>query len=914
MRSYNAINGTNFEPQDITKWDKDIDVDFIMHGSPCTDFSTAGLQKGGDEGSETRSSLMYESIRIIQKLKPRYVLWENVANLLSDTHIHNFQKYVSIMKEFGYNSYAKKLNAKDYGIPQNRERVFTVSIREDIDNEQFFFKQKQLLKLKLKDLLETSVDEKYYLSDEKIASISHWNAYQKPLEKVLGNNSISPTLTARGAGEEHAGMVIYSEDFENDTNVQELLNKNTIKYKGKQVELPAICASRGRKLDDTTNEEKSQKLQQTIEINTENVSNCLTTVEKDNYVIEQDNRNKKQQLCDYMIENNLVEQYDVINHGYTGHRFKSLKENKNIVMGKNIAPTLMTRPDELGVAVNPNQNELLNTSNLRIRKLTPRECWRLMGFDDEDFDKASKVNKSAALYEQAGNSIVVNVLEAVIESIFGINEKSNKSFAFPKKKKLDKSFYEYLEPTYDVEKVVLTQKEINDVKGINVYKIKRGYPIKLDYIKKERKIIKGFKKKKKCGFVGKFLQENENIYPTITASYGKVSGFSAKFKCKEGFRILTDRECWRLMGFDEIDFENAAKVNSSSTLYEQAGNSIVVNVIEEIIANLFVDDKNVCKYRIYKYHKIIDNIVKALLKPKIIDENGNANVEFWDKYGSFFLTIEKYDKLENIISKGKYQKGLVPQMVIKILEIAIIKLSEVDIMSEAKYLDIDITEIIQMLGKDITNLEKEQAENTKQYYREQIRIALQILRNVKIKFKEAPTGEYIEMRICKNTTKIPTKSSKGLNEKEKSKKEKVSVEMTSTLHFVFRDELRDILLKDGKDISIPLEILQYDEKYDKHYYLIYKKLLAEINTEDEVIIRVNDIYKCCVTLPRLKTITEQNRAYSARIRQPIEDVLNSINEFEWKYVDKNPITFREWLETSIIIKRKDGTSKDTKVA
>lgn len=81
--SYNAINGTNFEPQDILKWDKDIEVDLIMHGSPCQDFSIAGKQMGGDKGSETRSSLMYETIRIVEKLKPKYVVWENVKNLLS---------------------------------------------------------------------------------------------------------------------------------------------------------------------------------------------------------------------------------------------------------------------------------------------------------------------------------------------------------------------------------------------------------------------------------------------------------------------------------------------------------------------------------------------------------------------------------------------------------------------------------------------------------------------------------------------------------------------------------------------------------------------------------------------------------------------------------------------------------------
>lgn len=164
VKSFNAMHGTNFEPQDICKWDKDIEVDLIMHGSPCQDFSLAGLQAGGDEGSGTRSSLMYETVRIVKKLKPRYVIWENVKNVISKKHIHNFNNYLKQMGDIGYKSYYQVLNAKDYGIPQNRERVFTISIRNDIEKE-FIFPPKKELKLKLKDMLEDEVDEKYYLSN-----------------------------------------------------------------------------------------------------------------------------------------------------------------------------------------------------------------------------------------------------------------------------------------------------------------------------------------------------------------------------------------------------------------------------------------------------------------------------------------------------------------------------------------------------------------------------------------------------------------------------------------------------------------------------------------------------------------------------------------------------------------------------
>ena len=162
VASFNAMHNTNFEPQDICEWDKNIEVDLIMHGSPCQDFSLAGLQAGGDEGSGTRSSLMYETLRIVEKLKPKYVIWENVKNMISKKHVHNFNKYIDRMDQLNYYSFYQVLNSKDYGIPQNRERVFTISIRKDL-GQSFVFPPKQELKLKLKDMLEDKVDEKYYL-------------------------------------------------------------------------------------------------------------------------------------------------------------------------------------------------------------------------------------------------------------------------------------------------------------------------------------------------------------------------------------------------------------------------------------------------------------------------------------------------------------------------------------------------------------------------------------------------------------------------------------------------------------------------------------------------------------------------------------------------------------------------------
>ena len=191
IKSFNAIHNTNFQTQDVCLWDKDVEVDLIMHGSPCQDFSLAGKQAGGDKDSGTRSSLMYETIRIVEKLKPKYVIWENVKNLLSKKHRHNFDAYLETMEHLGYSNFYQVLNAKDYGIPQNRERVFTISIRNSgIIN--FEFPPKQELTLKLNDILDTNVDEKYYLSDLAVERINRHN------NKIMreGTTDISKTIHA----------------------------------------------------------------------------------------------------------------------------------------------------------------------------------------------------------------------------------------------------------------------------------------------------------------------------------------------------------------------------------------------------------------------------------------------------------------------------------------------------------------------------------------------------------------------------------------------------------------------------------------------------------------------------------------------------------------------------------------------
>ncbi|MBE1302911.1 DNA cytosine methyltransferase [Clostridium botulinum] len=165
VRSYNAIFKNELEYKTQTVVGYNLKPDILIHGSPCQDFSIAGHQKGADEGSETRSSLMWETINIIKQMgtwKPKVVIWENVKNVLSKHMKHNFNRYLEEMHKIGYTSNFEVLNAIDFGLPQKRERVFTVSC---LDGILFNFNTLQRKKAPhIKDFLENTEEEKYIVT------------------------------------------------------------------------------------------------------------------------------------------------------------------------------------------------------------------------------------------------------------------------------------------------------------------------------------------------------------------------------------------------------------------------------------------------------------------------------------------------------------------------------------------------------------------------------------------------------------------------------------------------------------------------------------------------------------------------------------------------------------------------------
>lgn len=277
IRSYTAMYGDTRNYGDISKVDKLDYADLWTYGFPCQDISLAGHKKGIVKG-ETRSGLLYEVERLLLKSKadnelPKYLIMENVKNLVGKQFRADFDKWLLFLESLGYTNYWQVLNSKNYRIPQSRERVFCVSI---LGNELYKFPAKQELKLTLKDMLEENVDTKFYLNQEQVNNLRN-SKYKKD------------------------ALSIQTKDY-SDT----------------------LCA--------------------------------IGTV-------------------------------------------KSVS-----LSGENIQVDDTTKP-------------YLLSDNTLVRKLTPREYWRLTGFTDTDFDKAAKVCSNSQLCKQAGNSIVVQVLEGILKNL-----------------------------------------------------------------------------------------------------------------------------------------------------------------------------------------------------------------------------------------------------------------------------------------------------------------------------------------------------------------------------------------------------------------------------------------------------------------------------------------------------------------
>lgn len=440
-KSYCAIHDVNegLNLGDITQVDIESlpteGVDLITHGSPCQSFSIAGKQHGGEKGSNTRSSLLWNSVEIIRHCNPKFVIWENVKNVLSKKHKPVFDAYVDEMKNMGYNTYYQVLNAKNYGIPQNRERIYAISVREDIDNNQEYtghidhnkyydrfdkslFPEPFDNGLRLRDFLEDEdeIEEKYYLSDKMVSGFLKHNENHEA--KGTGfkwkPRDINGTATCLRANASLAPT-------DNTIKCEQIGDLNH--YKNDQMN--RVYSDNGLSPTITTKTGGGREVKILSDLRTPSGGHTeVKIVDDNNSVIINPLKNKTK--YGWHFEQNVYDSTGLMRTlkagGGSGNIPKIIEKEEmtneravNIMRNEQCCQDDATFVEAYEKAIEA--LETTTNSLFRIRKLTPKECYRLMGFSDEDFEKAKAVNSNSQLYKQAGNSIVVNVLEEIYKCL-----------------------------------------------------------------------------------------------------------------------------------------------------------------------------------------------------------------------------------------------------------------------------------------------------------------------------------------------------------------------------------------------------------------------------------------------------------------------------------------------------------------
>ena len=344
IKAYEAIHGSTLNLGDITKIKvEDIpEHDLFTYSFPCQDLSVAGKQAGLSKG--TRSGLLYECEKIIEHCKPKYLLLENVKNLVGKKFKPQFDEWLDYLESLGYTNYWKVLNAKDYGVPQNRERVFVISILGD--HKPYKFADKIPLDKCIADILEDEVESKYYMNKPfHLVNKGHQAELDMKghdiIKRVYATDRIAPTLTTMGGGNTEPKILI-------------------------------------------------------------------PQVTKGDYIVEKPEIIVDDNIPPYVRKNFEREKYDIANSSKAIYQCECESGWQDNKVGIKYTPTLRAS----------NSNTFIY-HNFRIRKLTPRECFRLMGMKDSDIDKIQQAGISnTQQYKMAGNSIVVDVLEAIFKELF----------------------------------------------------------------------------------------------------------------------------------------------------------------------------------------------------------------------------------------------------------------------------------------------------------------------------------------------------------------------------------------------------------------------------------------------------------------------------------------------------------------
>ncbi len=419
LQAYQAVHGHCPNYGDISKvdWNTVPDFDLLTYSFPCTDISNAGQQKGLSKASGTRSSLLWECQRAIEIKRPKYLLMENVSALLSQKFLPDFKEWRNILGELGYSSFTQILDATQFGVPQHRERVFMVSILGDC---QYHFPTPFKLAKRLKDVLEPVVDEKYYLSDKML---DYFN-------RVDADSTHSHNFTPKGGGDIAFTIRTLQGNRVDDNFIIDETDKDTDIGGGGNTDCyiaePRVMQV-GNIVDDSNIGFKNPQRGRVYNIN--GISPCLYCFEGGGL------EPKVLQLSRGFNKGGVKKNAPTI----TSSSF----EHNNFCIEPLLIPEATTKGyaeaydgDSVNLAL-PNsktrrgrvghqQANTLDTScnqgvvtNYRIRKLTPRECFRLMDVSEPDIDKLLNAGISnSQLYKLAGNSIVVACLYHIFRKMF----------------------------------------------------------------------------------------------------------------------------------------------------------------------------------------------------------------------------------------------------------------------------------------------------------------------------------------------------------------------------------------------------------------------------------------------------------------------------------------------------------------
>lgn len=597
IQAYMAVHGDTPNYGDISniEWESVPDFDFLTYSFPCTDISTAGQQKGLAEGSGTRSSLLWECRKAIEAKRPKYLLMENVKNLVSKKFTPYMKEWLRFLEGQGYSNYTKVLNAKDFGVPQNRERVFMVSILGDAS---FHFPKPLTLEKRLKDVLERDVDESFYLSKKMTDYLV------RTVERMKGSNN-GHRFTAKT--EEDIAFTIRTAPGSriDDNFIKEPVN-------------PITCAMRGRNPDNPSDRNPGIELEQRLELGGD-IANCITTVQKDSLVAEPKLTIRQATKKGYI---------EIPQGGVFDASYPDSTTRRGRVQGDGfISPTLTAGGEP------PCLFEGITEPNVLTPKRT--EYGKAMRKDYEAGNiQESRHNMTRLEPRTDGVSNTITTVQkdnllAEPRLIGGIGEVS-----FGKQWRQGNRIYD----SNGIAMCLMAQAIGNAGGNSYLYKVEESEEERLnDVCKETKKEIIGisvnpnsrkleFKGAKSISpicptlratdyksphtvwesdaqieYKGKKLNEGDGLYLSTFQDFfhGALDGISRTLKATksdagvvQNYRIrkLTPRECFRLMGVSESDIDKIQSAGISKTQqYKMAGNSIVVDVLYYIFKKMFVD-------------------------------------------------------------------------------------------------------------------------------------------------------------------------------------------------------------------------------------------------------------------------------------------------------------------------------------